>query len=351
MNIEQIITDELREVGATIRPPAAPDPAVLVQKAEQARVRTLVRSGASVVLAAAAVLAIILLGAHLGNPKAAPPELPQPTGLTTGAAPAIPYQDGVHVYAGGAVVPGGSVEYFGEAGHYRVAELGDSSTMVLVVFRDGDEVERLPGPARATPVLSEDGSKLAYLEHVGSTYVLVSRDLDSSRDLGRLELDPSTFGRQGEAAIGSLIIDLVEADGTVHYETDRSYAWKPGGTPKVETTITGAHDITGYPEFMLPTSLNPDQTWGAWLAPADGAPSLEEGGRAVYLRAQQANRPDTLVSITLPPDVKATNLRWETETDVLVVVDDDATGEHWHFLRCSITTKHCELAPKAASGG
>jgi len=345
MNLEQIITEELRDVGAAVRPPAPPDPALLVRRAEQVRVRTLVRSSATVVLAAAAVLAIIVLGAHLGNPKAAPPPLPQPTELPTGSAAAIPYQkDGV-LYAGGVAVTGGTLNTVLEAGHYLVAELTNGSSSTLVIFRDGTEVGRLEHASRSNPTLSQDGTKLGYVERIGSVYMLVSRDLDADRELGRLTVDPSTFGIQGEATVGSLSIGPVGNDGTIHYDTDASYAWAPGGSPSAEPTSPEVPDIPGYPEFMIAEQLNPDQTWGAWLAPEDGGPSIEDGARAAYLRAQQPHRPDTRVSITLPADAKATNLRWETETDVLVFVDDDATGEHWHFLRCSITTKRCEVAP------
>ena len=91
MTLEQIITDELREIGAAVRPPPPPDPALLVREAERVRTRTVIRSGVSVVLAAAVVLGIIAFASHLGDPDAGPVPNPEPTVLPTGAPPAIPY--------------------------------------------------------------------------------------------------------------------------------------------------------------------------------------------------------------------------------------------------------------------
>jgi hypothetical protein len=53
-------------------------------------------------------------------------------------------------------------------------------------------------------------------------------------------------------------------------------------------------------------------------------------------------------TIVLPSGANAGALTWESDTSLLITIDDDPRGDRWHFLRCNITTKRCEIAPTSA---
>lgn len=351
MSIEQTLSEELRDVGAAVLPPPAPDAALLVRIAERARTRTLVRSGISVVLTAAVVLAIVALGGHLKNPDAGPVPTPQPTALPTGKPPQVPYIKNDVLYVKGQALAGswgGVVNHQASSIGYPDDVSGNPETGTMVLFHDGSELARFPHVA--TSLLSPNGRKAAWIERDGQDWFAVVYDLETSRELGRIAVDAHDLGHVGPENEGWESLSSVDDDGVVIWAgVLTAHAWTPGHAP-VETSIPDGYDAQpgDFPDPSVVT-LSPDGAWGAWSEDRTGdqpqGTSTIPDQYDVHVFAQQPGQPSTRIEFRLPRNTNAAGAEWETTGDFLVTVFDDPTGVSWHYVRCTIATRGCEVAP------
>lgn len=352
MNLEQIITDELHEIGAAVRPPPPPNPALLVREADRVRVRTVVRSGLSVVLAAAVVLGIIAFAGHLGNPDAGPIPNPEPTVLPTGAPPAIPYIRNETLYVQGVAQPG---SWAGVQTHEAssLAYLNDAQdeSGTIVLFRDGTEVGRFPNVSSSA--LSPLGRKAAFAQRQGKDWFLVVYDLETRHEVGRRPADPEKLGRGVVESEAWESISAVDDDGRVSWGgVVEVHTWKPGSAPVSSAPPADPGAQSGnFPVDDSEVSLSPDGAWGAWLTAGSGHQEQSTGDPSQeylhHLYAQEAGKPSSRFEFRLPPGLNIGGADWETSGSFLTQVFDDPTGDSWHYIRCTLATRACEVAPVA----
>jgi hypothetical protein len=355
VNLEQTLTDELASVAGSIGVPPPPAVAAVVQRAEQSRTRSRVRWTATTLLAAAAVVAAVVVGNQIGRPDAAPSPAPQPTrsptGLPTGAPPRVAYVAGSRLYLDGRVVPGdwGGVDVVGGTTLGYVHDPHDQTT-TRVVFRDGREVGRITDVSVDQPsLLSRDGTKLAWVERAGGRYFLVVRDVPGWRELGRLEVDPSRLGHVGAEDEGWETLTAVADDGTVSYGgVVAAHTWKPGSAP-VDQAPQPSLESNDFPRSSGGVVISPDGTWGAWSTDRHGKVTVDADQKADGVTLAHPRRPASQFTLALPPGTDGRMLTWESTTDLLVTVFDDPDGVRWHFLRCDVVTRRCELAPTPGS--
>ncbi|RNL81418.1 hypothetical protein [Nocardioides marmorisolisilvae] len=348
MNVEEIITAELREVGGAVLPPPPPDVAMLVGRARQDRARRAIRSGASVVLAAAVVLGVILLGAHLGNPKAAPPvPNPQPTGLPTGA-PLAAYVDEIgHLHVDGVVEDGTDwVDNPTRFGDVTVAH-SDADGNPVTLFLGGREVATLPTLfTNGEPEISPDHRTVAWGEPATGTGFIVVARLSSTglTELGRLEVPALALDLDNE---GHESLVGVTDDGTVSYGgIVGGHAWKPGGQPRdVNLPEFSDNTLPGFPRDAYDTLVsNPAGTWSAWLTDQIAPTAARNAVEWTTVGFQQPRKPETRVLITMPAsEAHLQIVAWEDDTHLLLTVGEEETA--YHVLRCDIETRTCEHAP------
>ena len=352
MNLEQILGEELREVGAAIHPPPAPPAELLVREAERARTRTLVRSGVSVVLAAAVVLAIVAFGAHLRNPDAAPVPAPQPHELPTGT-PLAAYVDHIgRLHVEGVVQTGTNwVDNPVRFGDVTVAH-SEAAGNPVALFLGSRKVATLPPLFKdGEPEISPDHRTVAWAEPVGGTGFVVVARLSSTglTELGRLKVPALALDSDNE---GHESLVAVADDGTVTYGgLLGGHAWTPGGQPRdVDIPEFSDNTLPGFPDGAYDTLVeNPAGTWGAWLSdevtPAAAGAAVEW----TTLGLQQPRKPGTRVLIEMPPaEAHLLMLAWQDDTHVLLTVTEGETA--FHVLRCDIETRKCEHAPMPPAG-
>ncbi len=344
MNVESILSEELREVAGAVQPPP-PQVADLVRIAERSRTRARARLVAVGGLVAAAVITAVLLGTQLARPSSAPPTHPGiPTPLPTGAPPAVPFVVGTILYVHDRAQPGTYNEVL-TAGRTSVGCQPND----VVIFRDGAEVGRLAHTACA--VLSPDGTKLAALVHEGGSFSLVEHDVTSGQDVGRLPVDKALMGHVGVETEYWEGLEAVTDDGTVIYGgVHVNHEWKPGTAP---TNISPSVNLTtpvGFPAGVIDPLLNPDGTWGAWITDRQGrtldeqpagAPTHEDG-----LTLQRPGLAGTRFTLALPTTLYAFQTVWESSAAVIVEYARNDSGDPpYGFLRCVIATRRCEVAP------
>ncbi|MFL6155490.1 MAG: hypothetical protein ACJ72D_05355 [Marmoricola sp.] len=346
MNVEQTITDELRAVAGALRPPPAPDASLLTRKAEQARVRVLVRSGVGAVLTAAVVLGIILLGTHLGNPKAEPVPTPPAHSFPTGA-PLTTYVDETGQLHVDGVVQAGSdwADNPLHIGDVTLAYAGSTGKERVVVFVGSTRVATLPRlAANNEPQISPDHSTIAWAEPDGGKGAIVVARLGAQglTELGRLArravtLDPDNEGHESVLSVAN--------DGTVTFGGILGgHTWTPGGTPRDVDLSELSNDLPGFPTNGEDIVRSPAGTWGAWLTdevdPGNGGGVVEFGAVAF----QQVSHPDTRVRIPMPVDeAHLQTLSWQDDTHLLLVVGEGESA--YHVVRCDIESHKCERAP------
>ncbi|MFL6156508.1 MAG: hypothetical protein ACJ72D_10470, partial [Marmoricola sp.] len=96
-------------------------------------------------------------------------------------------------------------------------------------------------------------------------------------------------------------------------------------------------------------AVSPDERWGVWTTDHTG--EQVQGGTAipdqyvVEVTAQQPDRPGSTIHFELPRSSNISSLDWETDRAFLAIVYDDPTGVSWHYVRCTIATRGCEVAP------
>lgn len=310
--------------------------------------------GATVFVATA--LAVSACGA---KPTAAPnPQSSEPTAahtptasttpLAVGAAPAVPYAVGPHVYVDGRALRGvngvDSVH-----GATAVISLGNSEagdTTRYEVLRSSRTVARFTA---RTVVVSRDGSKVAYLD--GTATHLVELLATTGREIGRTSVDAKVLGHQGEENEGWENLEAVQDDGTVWFgSVAASHDWKPG-QPPYDVALRNGGPPAGFPwRSGWDISLSPTTDWGAWITNRTGHTNARGVEKWVNdgVTLQRKGRPATRTTIALPHGFNAGGLTWESATALLVEASDDPAQTHFVYLRCDITTKVCEHAPTAA---
>lgn len=357
MNVEQMITEELRTVGAAVLPPPPPDAALLIGEARRDRIRSLTRRVGSGILAAAVVLSVVLLGSHLGNPSATPPPTPQPTSLPTGAAPTIPYVRAGTLYLDGQGTSTGwdSVSYEG-AGAIGTRAGGDSLVTPIYLFYGGRPVRAITNASTQGAVLSPDGKQAAWVERVrsgadGGRWEVVAYDLAKDRELGRTSVDAHLLGHVGEENEGWLHLTRIDDNGAVWWAgLTEYYKWKPRSTPvQIDPNAYTGDKLTGFPADAGDVAVSPDRVWGAWLTDQHGRidPGTVETWRNDGVTLQKPESSRSRFTLKLPVGTDARGLDWESDSAVLVTVFDDPDGTRWHYLRCHLATRRCEVAPTA----
>jgi hypothetical protein len=342
MNVEQILTDELRIVAAGTPSPPPPDLSDLVGSAGRARRRSLTVRVGGAILVAAAVVAAIVLGTQLGRPNASPqPAEPTPSYY----APGVPYWYDGGLYIGHRRQPGSWGEVH-SAGQFTVA-LGADQT--AVILRDGVQVDKLEGPVDAVR-LSPDGTKAAWIASTGSDAgVLVVRDLVLSRDLGRL---PLVLKPKND--VEGLGFSLVVEDNSVTFYSINGVPWKwtPGrGTPAHtrqqpnDTTIAGFADPADF-DVDMPVRLSPDHLWGGWLTDRHGQVVTVTGDTAPVrdgVTVQKPKDPGSRFTIALPAGANGVSMSWDSPTTMIVQVPI-GTSSAADVLECDIVTRTCKQA-------
>jgi hypothetical protein len=353
MNVEQILTDELGVVAASVEAPPPPAAAELIEKAERARTRTLLTRLGGSALVAAAVVAAIVIGTQVGDPDATPSPAPQPSELSTGAPPRIPFVKNDKLYVDGQVqrgswlgvvtVQAASVGYLDDA---------NDLTGSVALFHNGSEIARVPNVSVQGVVLSPDGSKAAWVERTGGgTWYVVSFDLEAGHELGRVAVDRNVLGHVGQESEAWESVSAVDNAGEVTWGgVVRQHLWKPGGVPEVSAPDPNPGATSGeFPVDEGIVSLSPDGAWGAWTVDHTGdqlqGTSATPDQYDVEVMAQRPGQPASLIHFGLPRNTNASGISWETTGGFLVTVFDDPTGISWHYLRCTIATRECEVAP------
>jgi len=340
MNVEQILTDELRIVADGTPAPPPPDLADLVGSAGRARRRSLTVRVGGTILVAAAVVAAIVLGAQIGRPNAAPqPSEPTPSYY----APGVPYWYDNGLYIGHRRQPGSWREVH-SAGQFTVA-LGADQT--AVVLRDGVQVDRLEGPVDVVR-LSPDGTKAAWIASTGSDAgVLVVRDLVLARDLGRLPLVLKPKNDEEGLALSLVVKD----DGVAFYAVnDVSRKWSPGQGASAQTrqqpndtTIPAFADPADF-DVDIPVRLSPDHLWGGWLTDRHGHVVAATGDADPVrdgVTVQKPEDPGSRFTIALPAGGNGQYMSWDSPTTMIVQVAT-GTSSAADVLECDIVTRACK---------
>lgn len=331
MNVEQILTEELRSVAASVEAPLPPI-AGLVRDAEHARTRTLRTRLAGTVLVAAAVVGAIVIGTQVGRPSTAPPPTnpsPSPSYYASG----VPYVLGGVLYIDHEPQPG-QWSHAVTVGEYTTAFPRDDDplTDTAVILRNGVEVDTVSDVFHG-PEFSPGATKMAWFTATRYTGELVVRDLADFRDLGQL---PVELGSPG----GAQPQLRVEDDGTVFYNThyptdDLNWSWKPGGAQvKVATSPRedGIPNPAGFQGIRATVRLSPDHLWGAWLTDRDGgtlAADEDPGG----LTVQKPGEPDSRFTIPVAGVTGPGSMAlWDSPTRLTILGDSEVScdvAERW----------------------
>jgi hypothetical protein len=326
VNVEQTLTAELRAVASGAEPPAPPAVGHLVRLAERQRNRTRATRAGGVALAAAAVVAAVVLGQHIGRPDTAPqPVKPSPSYYADG----VPYYDHGGLYVGHRRQPG-DWTFVESNGDYSVAVAADQTAEIL---HHGAPVLRVGGfvfEAR----LSFDGTKAAWIATDGpDASALVVRDLVAGRDLGRLPLVLRAQGGQGvETSLG------IRNDGTVFYEVGhRAWTWHPGGGAPVRTTRMPNSVQTHPPGFdgvAAPVRLSPDHLWGAWVTDPAGGELGDVKGKPLGVTVQKPGDLASRFTLPLPTGLDLAPIAfWVTPTEITFAGPEN--------IRCDIVARDC----------
>jgi hypothetical protein len=363
MNVEQTLTQELVTVARAVETPAPPAVAALLEQAGRARTRTRARVAATSLLAAAAVLAAIVAGTRLDHPAAAPSPTHPTTSATngplpTGAPPRLAYVSGGTLYLDGKAQPGtwGTAQTVGRTSAATIGRADAPKVVVttLVLFRDDREVARIDNVVRLGAVVSKDGSKVAWVElNDDDTADLVERDMTTGREVGRIRVERRPLSHEGEENESWENLRDVSDDGTVTYGgVIVTHVWRPGSAPVDHQPALRWEGTEGFPRSVEPVAMSADGAWGAWTTDSNGRTLPDDGSAWTPdgVTFQHPGETGSRFTIALPPGSEAGTVTWETATQVLVPVFDDPDYETRHYLRCSTTTRGCELAPPSYTG-
>jgi hypothetical protein len=186
-------------------------------------------------------------------------------------------------------------------------------------------------------------------------------------------LDPISFPFTPSCCDKPFLLNGIDADGNV-YATGAGTVWVAparGGAPaRIVSGIDGKGDVVVDEVDRTRLVVTQGATWVGHLEGArfvrdfqvlGSRPTLswdetriayvDATGRAdsahwkahVWVAAVESGQPREM---GLPDDVTSVDgLLWESATDVLVqVTTEDATAEHYAWLRCAVDTGRCEIA-------
>jgi hypothetical protein len=252
----------------------------------------------------------------------------------------VPWWQGglLHVAGAGIPTPLREIVY---AGGTTLVGAADAEASRWSLVRDGELVPLVRAPTRVDPVLSDDGSRVAWVRDVRSrqlaeqVYEITSRVVAYDVATGRRAGTWTTRSRVTCCdAVGALFVEEVDDDGSVVLA--RAYRsrmrWAPGADP-----------------VPLPGR-------GTWPGGRDGVTS-PDGGAVALLATEDGSRPpkqprtvpwvrDHGRQVRLDAPAGARILAWEDDDHVVL-----ASGHPVRFLRCTATTGACEqTADRPAAG-
>ena len=216
------------------------------------------------------------------------------------------------------------------AGGTTLVGAADAEASRWSLVRDRRLVPLVHASARVDPVLSDDGSRVAWVREIRSRHV---REQVSDVTFRAVAYDVATGRRVGtwttrnrvtcRDAVGWLLADRVLADGRVllYRVAEDRLSWSPGHEPVEDASRT---------EWSPAPIRPPGGHAVAFLGDSDGhrygtypvsVPWVRRGGRLTRLAA--------------PADSRV--LAWEDDDHVLL-----ATGAPVRFLRCTATTGACQ---------
>ena len=279
--------------------------------------------------AVAALLALLLAACEEGRPAAAPP-----------APTTVPWwQDGV-LHVAGAEIPTPLREIV-YAGGTTLVGAADAEASRWSLVRDGRLAPLVRARTRVDPVLSDDGSRIAWVRDTHSrqvaeqVYVVMSRVVAYDVATGRRAGPWSTHHRvQCCDAVGQLFVEEVVGDGSVVLA--RAYLgrmrWVPGADP---VPLPGRGTWPGSRDGLT----SPDGGAVALLATDDGSRPPKEPRTVPWVRGH--GRP-----VRLDAQAGARIVAWEDDAHVVL-----ASGHPVRFLRCTAATGACEqTADRPAAG-
>jgi hypothetical protein len=199
-------------------------------------------------------------------------------------------------------------------------------------------------------VLSPEGTKLAWIEQVGSSALVVIYDVKAGRELGRAAFDPALVHNEDGTQVG---IRELDDDGTVVYGGKLGFTrWRPGGPAMTVQNAYADAPVDGFPVGPLELHRNGDGNWGAWLSDRDGAasPTTATGKRRIFdaVTFQDPSAPTSRFTIPLPQGYEVRTLAWESAQDVLITYVDHQASLGVRYARCSVEDRHCEHVPTPA---
>lgn len=354
MNVEQILTDELRAVADAQNAPPPPEIDGLVRRADRARSQRRLRFVVTSGLVAATLVVAVTLAGHAGGPDAAPsPTHPSPANLVdrlpVGDPPAIPFLVGETLYLFDQPVTGKWWDVQTVQGT-TVAVRAVPPMGKPVLFDSDLKPTHLLDDAVGTAVLSPDGTKLAWIEQVGSSALVVVYDLEAGRELGRAAFDAKLVHNEDGTQVS---IRELDDDGTVVYGGGLGMTrWRPGGPAVTVQNADADAPVDGFPVGPLELHRNGDGNWGAWLSDRDGAASATtaSGKRRVLdaVTFQDPTAPASRFTITLPDGYDLRTLTWESALDVLITYVDHEGAPVVRYARCNVEDRHCEHVPTPA---
>jgi hypothetical protein len=320
----------------------------LAQGAGRAFTRSRVRWTATTVLAAAAVITAIVLGNQAGRQSASPrPSHPTPTSSPLQVGEQLKSYvdpDRRRLYVDGVVVPGA---WYGETrrGETTLGFLGEGGQGHLGIFWGTRRVGTLHDVVDDNVVVSRTGQTIAWLESsAGSVQLVVAAvTADSVHEVGRRSLDPVVLKTDSEAA--EQVIDVDDHHTVTYGGVLGGHAWTPGQSPRTADITTFLTRAEGFPNSYYPPQMNPAGTWGAWPTDRDGRGHRDDSvGPYPAFTAQRPNQPDTRMTFSRPvAEGPLQWMYWESDDDLILAEGD--SPESTTYLRCSVVTRRCELAP------
>jgi RNA polymerase sigma-70 factor (sigma-E family) len=370
MNIEQMLTDELRTVATGLAVPAAP-----VQRLRQeghdrvVRRRKVAGVAAGLVAAAVAVMVASLSGTFEKRAEQ-DPAVPSLRNLPSGPAPSIPYVWNGDLHVNGKVVPGEFTAVSGKREPLLV--LGERGS--AGIFENG-EITAFARDVHYTE-LSENGRWLAYMSN-GDTRLVV-RDLRDGEevhlgfpgnypgdrgftwlravdDQGRAYVGADLrVGRMFDPATGRLVELQYEGIPMEAYDS-----WGPGpmaqsaqhdrAAPGMFALVAADGTVTSaFPTVDADFEAGPDAKWGISTTDRNGVPEYWTDGEdpdalpmdSLTVVPLAGGEPRTFVVVK---DVRIEIVGWEDENVVLVQFMTLEVNEGG-LARCDVRNGRCEFA-------
>lgn len=267
--------------------------------------------------AVVALFALLLTGCDGAPPAAAPP-----------APTTVPWWEGGVLHVAGAEIPTRLREIV-YAGGTTLVGTADAEGSRWVLVRDGELVPLVRSSSRVDPVLSDDGSRVVWVEdihydEVGENVADVTSRVDAYDVAAERRVGSwTTRGRVTCCdAYGALAVQRVLGDGSVllYRLYQERMRWTPGRDPV---------EIAGQTEWSPTRPRSPD-------GHAVAFPANSDGQRGTYpADLSWVSRNGDLTRLDAPADSRI--VAWEDDDHVVL-----ATGRPVRFLRCTAATGACE---------